>query len=120
MTNPPTAKHKMFERSNKYQSAKESKTQLATSLLATGLTVYEVATRVALSRRYVEGLKRGLDRNVSEASFKGEYALRTARHAEALIAEGGFESLSERCVGYDNTGNRRMVACLPIVRFKPY
>lgn len=117
MTLNPPAKHKMFERSNKYQSAKESKTQIASSLLATGLTIYEVATRTGLSRRYVEGLKRGLDRNVSEASFKGEYAVRTARHAEALIAQGGFESFSERCVGYDNTGNRRMVACLPVISF---
>jgi len=115
--NPPP---KMFERSNKLPSAKESKTQIALTLLATGLTIYEVATRTGLSRRYVEGIKRTIDRNVSEASFKGEYALRTQRHADALIAQGGFESLSERCVGYDMTGNRRMVACLPVISYKPY
>ena len=117
MTNPPTAKHKMFDRSTKYVPTKESNTQKAVALLTDKYSVYEVVKITGLSRRYVEGLKRGLDKHATEASFLGEYAARSQRHADVLIAQGGFESLSERCVGYDNTGNRRMVACLPVISF---
>ena len=117
MTNQPKAPY--FDRSTKYVPAKESNTQKAVALLTDKLPTHEVVALTGLSRRYVEGLKRGLDKHATEASFLGEYAARSQRHVDALIAQGGFESLSERCVGYDNTGNRRMVACLPSVRFKP-
>lgn len=85
-------------------------------MFALGVPVDDVISRTGLTRKYAEKLKNSLTRRNVEMNFAGEYEMRCQKHSDALIAEGGFETFSERLIGYEN-GARRMVACLPIIPF---
>lgn len=82
-------------------------------LCAQGLDVESIIKRVGCNPEYAHQVVRifraAPGRNDTiKADHEG--------HIAAVMAEGGFLSWSEQCIGTDRQGRRKMVVCLPLRR----
>jgi len=86
----------------------------ARALLEAGHSVEHVSEALKVSPDYVRQLRRTAMPQSAKASEDREQPGRCERHAQACRDAGGFWSLSERFLGMDPRGRRRMAVGLPL------